>query len=186
MKNLKEILRKPAILWSVIGALGLTTGILALKNIGLNNQNDYLFNERIEMSKRYPNLVDKYSRLIEDSIQLSNQHSLELISLKGDKLKLAIEFDSLQKSYTASAENLIRNYLKLDYEGDSLIKSLEKDYTNFAEQSLEISEEGKNLFEIAVMFKEKSEFYRKHCNYLDSLLLRCESKNISPNKKEFN
>jgi hypothetical protein len=183
MKNLKEILRKPAILWSAIGALGLTTGILTFKNIGLKNQNNYLFNERIEMSKIYPNLVDKYSRLIEDSMKISNQHSLELISLRGDKLELAIKFDSLQKSYTTSAENLIKNYLKLDYEGDSLIKSLKKDSMNFANESFDMSQENRNLFEIAVMFKEENDFFKKYNNYLDSLLLRCESKNMLQDKK---
>jgi len=49
-------------------------------------------------------------------MEISNQHSLELLSLKGDKLELTIKFDSLQKSYTASAENLIKNYLKASQE----------------------------------------------------------------------
>jgi len=183
MKSLKDFLKKPAVEWCIRGALVLGIGILTLKNIGLKNQNNYLFNERIEMSKRYPNLVDKYGKLIEDSMKISKQHSLELLSLKGDKLELAIKFDSLQKSYTASAENLIKNYLKLNYEGDSLIRSLKKDSINFAKESLDMSEEGRNLFEIAVMFKEEKDFYKKYANYLDSLLLRCESDKILQDKK---
>jgi len=59
MANLKDFLKKPAVEWCIRGALVLGIGILTLKNIGLKNQNNYLFNERIEMSKRYPNLVDK-------------------------------------------------------------------------------------------------------------------------------
>ena len=169
MKNLKDILRKPVVLCSIIGALGLGIGTLALKNIGLKNQNDDLFNKYIEMSKIYPNLVSKYGQLIEDSMKISSQHSSEIISLIGDKLKLAYSFDSLQKSYVTSAENLVEFLSKFSFEMDSLQKGYSEAYEEF--------------FNKILLIKDENDFYKKHLHFLDSLLFKCESDKMFQDKK---
>jgi hypothetical protein len=161
MKNLRETLKKPAIVLSLIGALGIGVGILSPTTIGLKKQNDYLFNKYIETGKLYTNLVVKHINLREDTLKTSIKHSLELISLIRDKLELAYRFDSLQKSYTNFAEEKKELYLKLNQD----IDSLQEDYTDsFID-----------FFEKIALIKDENDFLKKYNHYLDSLLLRCES-----------
>jgi hypothetical protein len=182
MKTLKDMLKKPIVALGMIGALGLGVGTLTLKNIGLKNQNDYLFNQYTDVGKRYSNSVIKYNQLIKDSMEISTQHSLESISLKWDNLKLASKIDSLQKDYTNFAENLKESYLQLAHDIDSL-QSNYTDFANFAEKALETSKERRDLFEQIITIAEEKEFYKKYAAHLDSLLLRCESSNMLPDKK---
>lgn len=169
MKNLKDVLKKPILTWSLIGALGLSTFILAFKNNGFEKQNNYFFNTYSEVGERYSKLAHKYSKAIEDSMKIETEHFLKSVSLKGDNLRLAEKLDSLQKEYVSFAENLTGLYLKLDYEIDSLQE-------NYIDSSID-------LFEKINLIKNENSFLKKYNHYLDSLLLKCESNSIFPDKR---
>src|SRR4030042_32790 len=152
MKNMGETPKKPIVLWGLIGALGLTTAILAFKNNGFENQNNYLFNQNIDVVKRYSNLANKRKQTVEDSSKLSTQYFLELLSLKGDNLKLSYKLDSLQNDYANSVENVIKGYLRLNQD----IDSLQEDYTYFAD-----------ILKKAMLIKDENDFLKKYNHYLD-------------------
>jgi hypothetical protein len=179
MKSLKDALRKPIILWSLIGALGLGIGTLTFRNIGLKNQNNDLFNKYTEVGKRYSSLVPKYGQTIKDSMEIEAEHFSKILSLKMDNLKLVYKLDSLQESYIDFVKNSIGNYLEIDSERDSLWN----DYITFAESSLETAKQRRDLLQKIILITEEKEFYKKYAAYTDSLLLKCESDKMLQDKK---
>ena len=56
-------MKKSAFIQSLIGTLVLGTGFLIYQNIGLKNQNNYLFNEHINLGKEYIDLSGRHRNL---------------------------------------------------------------------------------------------------------------------------
>lgn len=179
MGNLKDKLRKPAITWGLIAALGLGAVVLSLRNIGLKNQNDYLFDKYSKTGNLYTNLVSKYGRLRRDSMDASINHSLNNISLKGENLKLAYKLDSLQEDYIRFVENSTGLSLELNSDMDSL----QKEYIGFVEESLDKAKGRRDFFEEVINLAEEKEFYKAYAARLDSLLSKCESNKMFPDMK---
>lgn len=162
MKNLKDILKKPVILWGLIGVLGLGIGTLTFKNIGLKNQNNYFFKEYSKTRDMYTNLVGKYNKLRRDSAETSTQHLSEIISVKKDNFKLAYKIDSLENDYLNFAENSKETYLKLDFEQDK-----------------------RDFFKALFALSQENEFCKNYVGYLDSLLLKCDLNKTLEDRKSF-
>lgn len=169
MKNLKDILKKPFFIRSLVGALVLGAGVLLFRNIGLKNQNNYLYNQHKEIGKEYIKLVTKYSgfdNLVNNSKEILKRYNK--LSAKYNDLKMSKFMDSVNLSIHYSLEFLSfqKDYIKLIQEDNNLWD----EYIIFAKECLEKDLNRKEIAEKLKIATEEKEFYKKYAHYLDSLL----------------
>ncbi len=148
---MKEIIKKPVFVKSVIGGLILSLGVLISRNIGLKNQNSYIFDKYKGAGKEYVDLATKYNNLkmkkYMDSMQVGFEYYVEILKMQNDQFKLIYQNDSL-----------------------------EYECINFAKKSLEILEQKRDLFERLNIMTQEKEFYKKYVYYLDSLSIQSKFK----------
>ncbi len=179
MKNFKDIVKKPIFIKSVIGAIGLVLAVFTYQNIGLKNQNNYLFNKYKELGKEYFESAKRYNQfdsLYFQSRQFIKEYGRLLIKyndLKEDKFKDSI---NLVIQYSLDILSLQNDYIKLVHEDNQLWD----EYISFAKECLEKDLDRKNVLEKLILVTEEKEFYKKYASYLDSLLIKYEL-----NKEEF-
>ena len=123
--------------------------LLVSRNIGLKNQNNYLFDKYKETGKEYVDIATKYDSLkmkkYMDSMQVGLQHCTEILNMQYCQLKLIYQNDSIQN-----------------------------ESINLAKDLLEISQKKRDLFEQFNIMTQAKEFYKKYARYLDSLLIQSE------------
>ena len=142
MRNLKNKLKRTFLVLGFLGLIG--AGIEGFVIKDLNKERDYLKESSNRNREKFLDLATKYNILemksFEDSIDMSINHSLELISL--------------QKEYLS----LIKDY-----------NFLEKECLDFAGKCLEKEQEKKEIFDKLIFVTSERDFYKEATAYLDSL-----------------